>query len=420
VGLGYVGLTLAAALGRRFDTIGLDQDGARVEDCRRLIDRTGQVPEAELRAASRLRCTTDVSALGDAGIVIVAVPTPVDAARQPDLAPLRAACQRIGPHLAAGATVVFESTVYPGATEEVCIPELERASGKRWKEGFFVGYSPERINPGDPKHTLATIVKVVAGDTPATLERLAALYAAVVPAGIHRAPSIRVAEAAKVIENTQRDLNIALMNELAIAFHRMGLDTGEVLAAARTKWNFLDFVPGLVGGHCIGVDPWYLTHATARAGHHSEVILAGRRINDAMGTYVAQQAARCLAESGQAVGGASVIVLGLAYKEDTADLRNSRVVDLVRELEALGARVAVHDPRADAAEALRECGVSLSAWEGLPRADAVVLAVRHGGYLAMPLEALLARLAPGGWVFDVKGALDRRAVEALGYRHWRL
>jgi UDP-N-acetyl-D-galactosamine dehydrogenase len=415
VGLGYVGLSLASALGRRFDTIGIDRDERRIAECRRFHDATGQVAEAELRAATHLRLVTDPAAIAGADVVIVAVPTPVDGDRQPDLGPLLAACRCVGPHLKAGATVVFESTVYPGATEEACIPALEHASGRRWKEGFFVGYSPERINPGDAEHTLASVVKVVAGDTPATLERLAGLYAAVVPAGIHRAPSIRVAEAAKVIENTQRDLNIALMNELAIAFHRMGLDTGEVLAAARTKWNFLDFVPGLVGGHCIGVDPWYLTHATAKAGHQAEVILAGRRINDGMGRYVAREVAARVG-----LVGATVVVLGLAYKEDCADVRNSRVADLVRDLEAAGARVAVHDPRAGSEDALREHGVTLVPWGELPRAEAVVLAVRHGGYLAMALGELLARLSPGGWVFDVKGALDRARVEAMGFRYWRL
>jgi UDP-N-acetyl-D-galactosamine dehydrogenase len=352
--------------------------------------------------------------------VVVAVPTPVDVAKQPDFGPLLGACSILGPHLKQAATVIFESTVYPGATEEVCVPALERASGKRWKRDFFIGYSPERINPGDTQHTLERIVKVVAGDSPRTLERVAELYASVVAAGIHRASSIRVAEAAKVIENTQRDLNIALMNELAIIFHRMGLDTQEVLEAAGTKWNFLKFRPGLVGGHCIGVDPYYLTHQAEKFGHHPEVILAGRRINDGMGVYVAQQAVKALVATGRAASGARIAVLGLTFKEDCPDVRNSKVIDLVRELESFGAIVTVTDPRASAALARSEYGIELSSGNEAGKVDALVLAVAHREFIEMPLEELLATLAPGGLVVDVKSALDKAAIEKRGFAYWRL
>ncbi len=420
VGLGYVGLSLASAFGRVFRTIGFDQSGRRVEDCRRFRDATGELSEAELRAATKLEVTRDASRLRDADVIIVAVPTPVDEKRLPDFRPLVAACDAMGRQLKPGVTVVFESTVYPGATEEVCIPALESASGGKWKRDFFVGYSPERINPGDRERTLRTITKVVSGDTPETLDRVAALYEAVVDAGVHRVGSIRVAEAAKVIENTQRDLNIALVNELAIIFHRLGIDTGEVLAAAGTKWNFLGFKPGLVGGHCIGVDPYYLTHAAGKAGHQPDVILAGRRINDGMGRYVSAETIKCLVATGRPVVGASIVVLGLTFKENCSDLRNTKVVDVVRELESHGARVTVHDPRADPEEAMREFGIALVERDSLPPADAVVLAVAHREFVNQRPDSLLVRLAPGGWVIDVKSVLDRQAVADLGFRLWRL
>jgi len=420
VGLGYVGLQLAVQFGRSLRTIGIDLSEAKTAAYRALHDPSGEVSREELRAAARLDVSTDAARLAAADIVIVAVPTPVDAAHIPDFAPLLSACRLVGPHLKRGATVVFESTVYPGATEEVCIPELERASGRRWKEDFFVGYSPERINPGDREHGLTRVTKVVAGDTPATLAKLVDLYAGVIPAGVHAARSIRIAEAAKVIENTQRDLNIALMNELAVVFHRMGIDTAEVLAAARTKWNFLDFRPGLVGGHCIGVDPYYLTYAAEKVGHHPEVILSGRRINDGMAKYVAEQAVKAMVGGGIPLAGARVAVLGLAFKENCADIRNSKVVDLVRELATYGIEVVVHDPRADAAEAQREYGLALHPWEDLPRCDALVLAVAHRELAALPLEALLAKVRPGGCIIDVKSLLDREAIERRGYKLWRL
>lgn len=420
VGLGYVGLPLAVGFGKRFRTIGLDLSREKVEAYRRFNDPTGEVSEEELRAATMLEPTTDAAALADADVIVVAVPTPVDEARLPDFSPLFSACRGIGPHLKKGATVVFESTVYPGATEDVCIPALEKASGKKWKSDFFVGYSPERINPGDKVHRLETIVKVVSGDTPETLDKIAALYGAVVTAGVHRAPSIKVAEAAKVIENTQRDLNIALMNELAVIFNRMGIDTAEVLEAAGTKWNFLKFRPGLVGGHCIGVDPYYLTHAAEKVGHHPQVILAGRHINDSMGKFVAEETLKCLAKQGRMSQGAKVNVLGLTFKENCPDIRNTKVIDIVNELKTYGLDVKVHDPRAEPAEARHEYGIELASWEAMPRAEALVLAVAHSEFLQAPFGKLAEKLLPGGCVIDVKSALDRKAVQAGGFRLWRL
>jgi len=352
--------------------------------------------------------------------VIVAVPTPVDAEKRPDLAQLVEAARTVGANLKSGATVVFESTVYPGATAGVCVPALEQASGLKWKEGFHVGYSPERINPGDREHSLEKIVKVVSGDSAQTLERVAALYSEIVPAGVHRAASIEIAEAAKVIENTQRDLNIALMNELAMIFDRLGLDTHAVLAAAGTKWNFLPFKPGLVGGHCIGVDPYYLTHRAEAAGYSPQVILAGRRINDGMAEFIAGKTARLLEARGQALRGATISVLGLTFKENVTDLRNSKAADLCAALAGRGARVQVHDPIADAAAARREYGIELRDWDALPRADALIVAVAHRQYLERGGADFAARLAPGGCVLDVKGALDLEVLRKLGCECWRL
>ena len=364
VGLGYVGLPLAVEFGKKVRTIGFDLSQAKIDAYRRHVDPTGEVSTEDLKAAHRLEVSTDASRLKEADVVIVAVPTPIDEAHQPDFSPLVGASIAVGRHLKKGATVVYESTVYPGATEEVCIPLLERESGLKWKKDFFVGYSPERINPGDREHTLTRIVKVVSGDTPETLERVARTYELVITAGVHRASSIAVAEAAKVIENTQRDLNIALMNELALIFHKIGIDTLEVLQAAGTKWNFLPFRPGLVGGHCIGVDPYYLTHKADKLGYHPQVILAGRRINDGMGKYVAEQTVKNLIRGGRSVKGAKVAVLGLTFKENCPDLRNSRVIDIIRELESYGVEVSVHDPLADAAEAMHEYGVTLHVMGG--------------------------------------------------------
>jgi UDP-N-acetyl-D-glucosamine/UDP-N-acetyl-D-galactosamine dehydrogenase len=420
VGLGYVGLPLAVEFAKHFRTIGYDRSARRVEELSQGKDRTGEIGIDALRAAKGLKVTADARELAVADFVIVAVPTPIDAAKRPDLEPLVSASRTVGGNLKQGAVVVYESTVYPGATAGVCVPELEAASRKRWKTDFFVGYSPERINPGDREHTLPRIVKVVAGDTPETLERVAALYAEVVPAGVHRVRSIEAAEAAKVIENTQRDLNIALMNELAIIFDRLGIDTREVLAAARTKWNFIPFTPGLVGGHCIGVDPYYLTHCAEMAGYHPQVILAGRRINDGLAKFIADKVVKMIAQTGRPLRGAKINLLGLTFKENVPDLRNSKVADLHAELAAYGAELHVHDPLADAEEARSEYGIRLESWEELPRADALILAVAHRAYVERPTEDFLAKVGANGCVVDVKHALDADAVRRAGRDFWRL
>jgi UDP-N-acetyl-D-galactosamine dehydrogenase len=420
VGLGYVGLPLVVEFGRLERTIGLDIDAAKVACCRAGNDPSREIDGPRMRAADQAIYTNDAAALREADFVLVAVPTPVDDAHVPDFAPLLAASRAIGANLKPGAVVIYESTVYPGATEEICIPELERASGGVWKRDFFVGYSPERINPGDRKHLLTNVVKVVAGDTPETLDRVAALYERIVAPGVHRCSSIKTAEACKVIENTQRDLNIALMNELAIIFDKVGIDTHEVLEAAGTKWNFLHFKPGLVGGHCIGVDPYYLTHKAEKLGYHPEVILAGRRINDGMAKYIAEQTVKQMIAAGSAIKGAKVVVLGLTFKEDCADLRNSKVVDVVAELRSYGVDVVVHDPQADPDEAQLECGVVLCEFDALPRADAIIAAVAHREYRNLDPAALAARVQPGGCVIDVKAMFDEAALQAAGLRVWRL
>ena len=421
IGLGYVGLPLAVEFGKRFDTIGFDLSEAKIQSYRKHCDPAGEVASEDMRAATRLTVTSDAEELRRADCIIIAVPTPVDAAHQPDFAPLVGASVTAGRYLRKGATVIYESTVYPGATEEICIPVLERESGLKWRQDFHVGYSPERVNPGDKVHTVKTVVKVVSGDDADTLERVAQLYEAIIGAGVHRATSIKVAEAAKVIENTQRDLNIALMNELAIIFDRIGIDTLEVLEAAGTKWNFLPFRPGLVGGHCIGVDPYYLTHKAEMLGYHPQVILAGRRINDGMAQFVAQQTVKHLIKAGSPVKGAKVTVLGLTFKENCSDLRNSKVADIVRELHEYGCEVFVHDPVADAEEARHEYDIDLTAWDKLPRgADAVVAAVAHRDYLQLPIASIKPLLKDGGVFVDVKSAHNPASIEQAGYILWRL
>ena len=420
VGLGYVGLPLAVQFGRRRRTLGFDVSAEKLDALRRGVDPAGDVAPEVMRAAERLELVSDPRALREADFILVAVPTPVDSARKPDFAPLVGASRTVGEHLKRGAIVVFESTVYPGATEEICIPELERASRLKWKRDFHVGYSPERINPGDRQHTLTNTVKVVAADDAPTLAAVSALYREVVEAGVHEVSSIQVAEAAKVIENTQRDLNIALMNELALIFHRLRIDTLEVLEAAGTKWNFLNFRPGLVGGHCIGVDPYYLTYKAETVGYHPQVILAGRRINDGMGKFVAEQTVKRMIAAGSAVKGARVNVLGVTFKEDVPDLRNSKVADIVAELRSYGVEVAVHDPMARAEEARHEYGIELKAWNELPRADALVVAVAHRAFLALGPEGLAAKLVPGGCFVDVKSRFDAGRLAALGCSVWRL
>jgi UDP-N-acetyl-D-galactosamine dehydrogenase len=420
IGLGYVGLPLVVEFGKHGRTIGFDIATAKVDSCRRGIDPSRELCDAQLRAATRAEYTDDPALLAEADVIVVAVPTPVDQAHIPDFRPLIGASISAGRHMKKGATVVYESTVYPGATEEVCIPVLERESGLQWKRDFSVGYSPERINPGDHEHTLTKILKVVSADTPETLEKVAALYETIVIPGVHRAASIKAAEAAKVIENTQRDLNIALMNELAIIFDRLGIDSSDVLAAAGTKWNFLKFKPGLVGGHCIGVDPYYLTHKAEMIGYQPQVILAGRRINDSMGKFVAEQTIKQMIASGSHVKDAKVNLLGLTFKENCGDLRNSKVIDIVRELQSYGVEVCVTDPQADAAEAIHEYGVRLMGWNELPRADAIVAAVAHREYAELSIGDFETKLAPGGAFIDVKSTFDVPALRAAGYRVWRM
>ena len=420
VGLGYVGLPLAVEFGKRFPTIGFDLSQRKVDAYRRFEDPTGEVSSEQLRAATLLNCTTDGAALKDADFIVVAVPTPIDDARRPDFFPLVSSSETVGRHLKRGAIVVYESTVYPGATEEICVPVLEKFSGLKWKQDFNIGYSPERINPGDKLRTLTKIVKLVSGDTPETLAVVQKLYGAIIDAGVYPASSIRVAEAAKVIENTQRDLNIALMNELSLIFNRMGIDTLEVLEAAGTKWNFLPFRPGLVGGHCIGVDPYYLTHKAEMLGYQPQVILAGRRINDSMGKYVAEQTVKRMIAAGQPVRDANIIVLGMTFKEDCPDLRNSKVIDVIHELQSYGVKVHVHDPLADNDECQHEYGIGLTAWDQLPQASAIIAAVAHQPYKQMGVSRLLEKLKPGGVFADVKSVYDPAAVAQAGHELWRL
>jgi UDP-N-acetyl-D-galactosamine dehydrogenase len=420
LGLGYVGLPLAVEFGKKYRTIGYDLSETKINHYKSYCDPTGEVSTEDLKAATKLSVSTDPTTISEADVIVVAVPTPVDQAHVPDFAPLIGSSTTVGKYMKKGATVVYESTVYPGATEEICIPLLEKHSGMKWREGFHVGYSPERVNPGDKERTIARIVKVVSGDDPETLRLVGDLYESVITAGVHRATSIKVAEAAKVIENTQRDLNIALMNELAILFDRIGIDTLEVLEAAGTKWNFLPFRPGLVGGHCIGVDPYYLTHKAEMLGYQPQVILAGRRINDGMATYVAQQTVKRMIHAGMSIKGAKVNVLGLTFKENCPDLRNSKVAELVRELQEYGCDVFIHDPIAVPSEAKREYGLALTGWRDLPTACAVVAAVSHTHYKDMGLSELLQKLQSGGVFIDVKSAYVADEIESQGFALWRL
>ncbi|MBK9135253.1 MAG: nucleotide sugar dehydrogenase [Betaproteobacteria bacterium] len=420
IGLGYVGLPLVVEFGKHARTIGFDIAEHKVAACQRGTDPSRELPDSEMAAAKHAVYTSDPKMLAEADVIIVAVPTPVDEAHIPDFKPLVGASTSAGRHMKKGAIVVYESTVYPGATEEVCIPVLERESKMTWKKDFWVGYSPERINPGDKEHTLTKILKIVSGDTPETLEKVARVYERIIVPGVHRASSIKAAEAAKVIENTQRDLNIALMNELAIIFDKIGIDTSEVLEAAGTKWNFLKFKPGLVGGHCIGVDPYYLTHKAEMLGFHPQVILAGRRINDGMGKFVAEQTIKQLIASGSFIKGARVNVLGLTFKENCGDLRNSKVIDIIRELESYGVDVFVTDPQAEVEEAMHEYGVRLVPWKDLPKADAIVAAVSHREFMALGAADFAAKLAKGGAFIDVKAGFDRKTLEGAGFRVWRL
>lgn len=420
VGLGYVGLPIAVAFGKHAPVLGFDINKAKIDELRKGVDRTGEVSRQDLKR-SRVRYTSDPTDLKTADFVIVAVPTPINEALQPDLTALQKASELIGSNLSPGTIVVYESTVYPGATEEVCLPILERTSGLKCGLDFKIGYSPERINPGDKEHTLEKIVKVVSAQDGESLDIVAKTYGKVVKAGIHRAPTIKVAEAAKVIENTQRDLNIALMNELALIFHRLGVDTKSVLEAAGTKWNFLKFNPGLVGGHCIGVDPYYLTTKAESVGYHPEVILAGRRINNSMGKFVAEHTMKLLSQLDCPVGDLKVAVLGLTFKENVPDLRNSRVPDIVNELREYGLQVSVHDPLAEPEEAVAEYGLRLLSWDHIKQVDGIVLAVPHHHYMQMDMQELLKplRRQRNSVVVDVKGVLNPQLLPGT-IKYWRL
>ena len=420
IGLGYVGLPLVVEFGKHMRTIGFDIAVNKVESCQKGVDPSRELSDDDMRQSPHAEYTADPKMLADADIIIVAVPTPVDTAHIPDFRPLIGSSTSVGRHMKKGAIVVYESTVYPGATEEVCIPVLERESGMTWKQDFNVGYSPERINPGDKEHTLTKILKIVSGDSPDTLDKVAKLYETIIVPGVHRASSIKAAEAAKVIENTQRDLNISLMNELSIIFDKLGIDTTEVLEAAGTKWNFLKFKPGLVGGHCIGVDPYYLTHKAEMLGYNPQVILAGRRINDGMGKFIAEQTIKHMIAAGSYIKGAKVNVLGLTFKENCGDLRNSKVIDIINELKSYGVEVFVTDPQAESEEAVHEYGVPLLPWDDLPRADAIVAAVAHKEFAALSMEDFGKKLVKGGAFIDVKAAFDRKAIVAAGYKLWRL
>ncbi|HEY9131706.1 MAG TPA: Vi polysaccharide biosynthesis UDP-N-acetylglucosamine C-6 dehydrogenase TviB [Dyella sp.] len=411
IGLGYVGLPLAVAFGKRYETWGFDIRAERVHDLQHGRDGTLEVDAEELAQATHLSFTASIDRLADCTVYVVTVPTPIDAARRPDLGPLSTASQSLGKILKKGDLVIYESTVYPGCTEEICVPLLEQGSGLRFNEDFFVGYSPERINPGDKAHRLPDILKVTSGSTPATADFVDRLYASIITAGTHKASSIKVAEAAKVIENTQRDLNIALVNDLAILFNKLGIDTLEVLQAAGTKWNFLPFRPGLVGGHCISVDPYYLTHKAQEVGHHPDVILAGRRTNDSMGAHVASEVVRLMLRRRLNPVQARVLVLGLAFKENCPDLRNTRVMDVVDALRDYGIAVDVHDPWVDADEAEREYGFKPVAEPAPGRYDAMVLAVAHRQFAEWGEQGIRAFGRPGAVLYDVKYVLPREAVD---------
>ena len=421
VGLGYVGLPLAVALARHFKVIGFDINPKRIAELKAGKDSTCEVETKALEQV-KINYTSDPKELQKANCIIVAVPTPIDRHHNPDLKPIFGASVTVGQNLRPNSVVVYESTVYPGITEDICVPVLEQHSGLKCGQDFFVGYSPERINPGDKKHTLETIVKVVAGQDAETTEFLAQIYGQIIKAGIYKASSIKVAEAAKVIENTQRDLNIALMNELSLIFDRLGIDTLEVLNAAATKWNFLPFTPGLVGGHCIGVDPYYLTFKAKELGYHPEVILAGRRINDSMGKYIAEKTVKLLVQKQGIVGKAKVGVLGITFKENVPDLRNTKVVDVVQELKDFCLEVVVHDPLADPNEALEEYGLNLSPWEALIGLDALILAVPHANYQKLLLSDFLRcfKKPEQGVFIDVKGMLGPDFFVQTPITYWRL
>jgi UDP-N-acetyl-D-galactosamine dehydrogenase len=412
IGLGYVGLPLAVEFGKQFDTLGFDISSTRIRELQNGQDRTLETTAEEIAASKRLQFSSDTAALEERNIYIVAVPTPVDDQKRPDFTPLIRASETVACALTRGDIVIYESTVYPGATEEICVPVLERLSGLTFNTDFFCGYSPERINPGDKEHRLTTIPKITSGSTPDTAQTVDALYRAIITAGTHQAPSMKVAEAAKVIENTQRDANIALINEFALIFHRLGIDTHDVLAAAGTKWNFLPFKPGLVGGHCIGVDPYYLIQRALSVGYYPDVLMASRRINERMGKEIVSEIIKLMISRSLPIKSGRVLVLGLSFKENFPDLRNTRVIDLIRELREFGLAVDVHDPWVPAEDARSECGLELlDAFPASGAYHAVVLAVAHDQYKALGVDAVRAFTAPGGVIYDIKGLFRKDAVE---------
>ncbi len=420
IGLGYVGLPLAIHFGTKFHTTGLDLKTDIIENCKKFQDPTGEVSKEEFEKAELFHPTSDPSQISDADYIIVAVPTPIDKARRPDLKYMEGSSTTVGKFMKKGAVVIFESTVYPGVTEDICVPILEKMSGFKWKEDFNVGYSPERINPGDKEHTLSKIVKVVSGDSEDTCDKVARLYESIIEAGVHRTETIKEAEAAKVIENTQRDLNIALMNELALIFDKFGIDTKNVLDAACSKWNFLPFKPGLVGGHCIGVDPYYLTFKAESEGYHPQIILSGRRINDNMGRFVVEKTIKMMINHGLSVKNSKIGVLGLTFKEDCPDLRNTKVIDIIDELKSYGTNVLVHDMISESRQAFEYYNIDLCKWEDLNDLSALILAVPHKAYLNNQLSDFKNMLLPNGCFIDVKSVFDPKDANELELNYWRL
>ncbi len=420
IGLGYVGLPLAIHFAAKFHTTGLDLKTDIIENCKKFQDPTGEVSTEEFEKAKLFYPTSDPSQISDADYIIVAVPTPIDKARRPDLKYMEGSSTTVGKFMKKGAVVIFESTVYPGVTEDICVPILEKMSGFKWKEDFNVGYSPERINPGDKEHTLSKIVKVVSGDSEETCDRVARLYESIIEAGVHRTETIKEAEAAKVIENTQRDLNIALMNELALIFDKFDIDTKNVLEAAGSKWNFLPFKPGLVGGHCIGVDPYYLTFKAESEGYHPQIILSGRRINDNMGRFVVEKTIKMMINHGLSVKNSKIGVLGLTFKEDCPDLRNTKVIDIIDELKSYGTNVLVHDMISESRQAFEYYNIDLCKWEDLNDLSALILAVPHKAYLNNQLSDFKNMLLPNGCFIDVKSVFDPKDANELELNYWRL
>lgn len=420
IGLGYVGLPLAIHFGEKFHTIGLDLKESIIENCKNHKDPTGEVSPEGFEKATQFYPTSNPSKISDADFIIIAVPTPIDKARRPDLKYMQGSSKTAGQYMKKGAVVIFESTVYPGVTEDICVPILERESGFKWKKDFHVGYSPERINPGDKEHTLPKIVKVVSGDDEETCDQVTELYESIITAGVHRTKTIKEAEAAKVIENTQRDLNIALMNELSLIFDKLGIDTKNVLEAAGSKWNFLPFRPGLVGGHCIGVDPYYLTFKAESEGYHPQIILSGRRINDNMGRFVVEKTVKMMINQGLGIKGAKVGVLGLTFKEDCPDLRNTRVIDIIEELNSYGTNVLVHDAISDPKEALAYYDVNLCDWDDLKDLSALIFAVPHKEYLVKNISQFKEMLLPDGCFIDVKSVFNPDQAKELKLNFWRL